>query len=213
MPTGYTARIINGEVQTPKDFLHLCLRAFGILVDFRDDDLTVKDYTSDIIKKSEDNIRYHQKFVDTAEEYLKKAKEMTDDELYEKYVKQNSDSRKSTEAGLKEANRVNALFDQFADKISHWECSPEYNGVKEFALEQLEMSKEKTSYYEEELKRIGELTREDFESKKEAYRQQLIDSTQWEIDYHKKQIEEEKSNQAKSVSFYHFFLQELEKLK
>ena len=39
MATGYTQQIINGGVKTPKEFLHLCLRNFGVCYSMRDEPL------------------------------------------------------------------------------------------------------------------------------------------------------------------------------
>ena len=65
MPTGYTAFIENGKVKTAKQFLHLCLRAFGICVRMRDDSLEVEDdYTPKIIDGYQKDIEYHQKYLD-----------------------------------------------------------------------------------------------------------------------------------------------------
>ena len=41
MPTGYTQMILDGKVKTPKEFLHLCLRNFGVCICMRDDSFDV----------------------------------------------------------------------------------------------------------------------------------------------------------------------------
>ena len=51
MPTGYTQQIIDGTVKTPKEFLHLCLRNFGVCISMRDMPLDSQgDYTESIKK-------------------------------------------------------------------------------------------------------------------------------------------------------------------
>lgn len=214
MPTGYTEKIISGEVQTPKDFLHLCLRAFGVCVNFKDEPLnTDKDYSKKILESYQNQIDYHKKFLKSAEEQMKKLESLSDDELYQKYVEEKSEEKKQCEDVICKYNSTNAKYAHFAEKIKNWECSPEYESVKNFALEQLSISKENIDYWEEELSKIGDLSREDFEQKKEEYLSSLKDSIQWEINYHQGQIELITSDQNKAINYYHFFKQEIEKLK
>lgn len=213
MPTGFTEKIINGEVQTPKDFLHLCLRAFGILSCISEQDLTVdKDYTSAIMKHTQSSIDYHKKFLDDAKERLKQIQEMSDDELYQKYVQEKSKTKKDCEDIIREREIINAKYADFAEKIKNWECSPEYESVKNFALEQISISKENTEYWEEELAKIGDLSREDFEKKKEEYREKLLDCANWDVQYHQKEMENAINEQTRRINYYHFFKQEIEKL-
>jgi len=213
MPTGFTEKIINGEVQTPKDFLHLCLRGFGILSCISEQDLTVdKDYTSAIMKYTQSSIDYHKKFLDDAKERLKQIQEMSDDDLYQKYVQEKSKTKKDCEDIIKKYESINAKYADFAEKIKNWECSPEYESVKNFALEQISISKENTEYWEEELAKIGDLSREDFEKKKEEYREKLLDCANWDVQYHQKEMENAISEQTRRINYYHFFKQEIEKL-
>lgn len=214
MPTGYTQMIIDGEVKTPKDFLHLCLRNFGILYFLGDKPLDVReDYTQDIMKSTQANIDYHKKLMEDAQERLKQIQEMSDDDLYQKYVQEKSAHKKSCEEGIRKDESNNAKYADFTEKIRNWECSPEYESVKNFALEQLNISKESTRYWEEELAKIGDLSREDFDQKKEEYKASLVVSTNWDLQYHQKEMENAISNQTKRINYYHFFKQELEKLK
>ena len=141
MPTGYTSFIENGKVKDAKRFLHLCLRAFGVLAFMRDESLEVKDdYTDDIIKDYENDKRYHQKCLKQAEMDLADARGMTDDELYEMFIEEESHDADS------QANQSqrNELYDKIAGEIRDWDCDSELEGLKSFALEQIEISK----YYE-----------------------------------------------------------------
>ena len=214
MPTGYTQMIIDGEVKTPKDFLHLCLRNFGILYFLGDKPLDVReDYTQDIMKSTQANIDYHKKLMEEARERLKQIQEMSDDDLHQKYVQEKSSYKKSCEDIIRENEGINAKYADFAEKIRNWECSSDYESVKNFALDQLNISKESTRYWEEELAKIGDLSREDFEQRKEKYRMKLIECTNWDVQYHQKEMENAISEQTRRINYYHFFKQELEKLK
>jgi len=214
MPTGYTQMIINGEVRTPKDFLHLCLRNFGVCVCMKDEGFKVEeDYTPKIMEFYQKDVDYHKERLQSAEERMQKILKMTDEELYQQYVKENSKTKKYNEEALQEAQRINTIFDQFTEKIKNWECSPEYENIKNFALDQLKMSKEDEEYHQQKLDEIGDLSRETFETVKEKYRNGIIDDAKWDIDYHTKEMENAESRMAEVVSFYHFFKQEIEKLK
>ena len=214
MPTGYTQMIIDEKVKTPKEFLHLCLRNFGICVCMRDEEFKVEeDYTPKIMEFYQHGVDYHKKNLQSAEERLKQIQQLTDDELYQKFLANMMEKKEYNEEVIKRETALNAKFDQFSEAIKNWECSPEYNNIKEFALDQLKISKENMDYYEEELAKVGDLSREGFESRKDGYRQKLIDNAQWDIDYHTKEMKSAESKMAEAVSFYHFFKQELEKLK
>jgi hypothetical protein len=88
-----------------------------------------------------------------------------------------------------------------------------YENIKNFALEQLRISYDSTEYLEEQLAKIGDLSRESFQKKKDEYLNKLIDDAKWTINYHKDEMEKAISSQTEMVSFYHFFKQELEKLE
>ena len=214
MPTGYTQMIIDGKVKTPKEFLHLCLRNFGVCVCMRDDEFKVEeDYTPKIMEFYQQDVDYHKKKLKSAEEQMEKIQQLTDDELYQKFLSYMTEKKEYNEEAIKRDTSLNAKYDQFSEAIKNWECSPEYNNIKAFALDQLKISKENMDYYEKELAKIGDLSREGFESRKEEYRNSLLDSAKWNIDYHTKEMKSAESRMAEVVSFYHFFKQELEKIK
>ena len=68
MSTGYTQKIIDGTVKTPKEFLHLCLINLGICVSTGDMpfDASQGNYTEYIKKSYQDSISYHTKALENA---------------------------------------------------------------------------------------------------------------------------------------------------
>ena len=214
MPTGYTQMIIDGKVKTPKEFLHLCLRNFGVCVCMKDEEFKIEeDYTPKIKEFYQKNVDYHKKNLKSAEEQMEKIQKLTDDELYRQYVVEQTKSKEYYAKELKTEEEHNSKLFQFAEKIRNWECSPEYNNIKNFALEQLEISQESTKICRDELERIGDLSREDFETKKEEYKNGIIESAKWQINYHTKEMKAAESRMEDVVSFYNLFKQELEKIK
>ena len=92
MTTGYTQQIIDGTVKTPKEFLHLCLRNFGICVSMRNESFNIQgDYTEYIKKYYQDTIGYLNKALENAKKEYARISNLSDDDLYEMYVKKFTD--------------------------------------------------------------------------------------------------------------------------
>lgn len=213
MPTGYTQMIKNGQVKTPQEFLHLCLRNFGVCVSMKEEPLDVrKDYTDNIMKFTQGDVDYHRERMKSAEERMQKILKMTDEELYQMYLKKYSETKVWCEDRIKEAHAVDEKYNEFSEAIGKWDCSPDYEPIKKFALDQLRVSMEGTDYYEKELAKIGDLSRESFQKNRDEFYNGLVSDTQWDINYHKDEMERAVKRQADTLAFYHSFKQELEKL-
>lgn len=205
MPTGYTSFIENGKVKDAKRFLHLCLRAFGVLAFMRDESLEVKDdYTDDIIKDYENDKRYHQKCLKQAEMDLADARGMTDDELYEMFIEEESHDADS------QANQSqrNELYDKIAGEIRDWDCDSELEGLKSFALEQIEIS----MYKPDTSGQIHTSKEEFLKEKRDEYRKRVIDNARWDVDYHTKELKRVEQSYEDRVTYYTKVREELKKL-
>ena len=214
MPTGYTSFIEDGKVKTAKQFLHLCLRAFGVCVNMRDDGLKLTDdYTSDLIKEYQYDIDYHQKQLKAAEKRLSEIQNMSEEELCDKYIKETSEK---IAYYLKEKNNIddnNAKYLEIREKISNWDCDPKFQNIKDFALKQIDISMNNSDFYQEALEKCGTPTKEEFQQKKEEYLQGLIDSAKRDVDYHTEHRDKAITRQAENLKFYNEFKEELDKLK
>ena len=214
MPTGYTSFIENGKVRTAKQFLHLCLRAFGVCINMRDDGLEVKDdYTKDLLKGFQEDIDYHKKHLKSAEKKLSEIKSISEEELCERYIKETKERIKDLQRGKTDEFNKYGDYLRIRESINNWDCNPEFQGVKDFALEQIRISIPNGSYYEEKLAEIGEPTKEGFQKKKEEYLQKLIKDAQWDVDYHKEELEKVIKRRDENLKFYNEFKEELNKLK
>ena len=153
MPTGYTQQIIDGTVKTPKEFLHLCLRNFGVCISMRDMpfDVSQGDYTEYIKKYYQDAMDYHVKALENAKREYENITNLPDDDLYEMYVKNFSDNILCYQKRTDEAKKQNAKYQSFYDAIKNWDCSEEFSNIKKFALDQIDISKEAEDYYADEL--------------------------------------------------------------
>ena len=213
MPTGYTQQIIDGTVKTPREFLHLCLRNFGICISLRDEPLNPQgDYTESIKKYYQDTIGYLNKALENAKKEYARISNLSDDGLYKMYVKKFTDNRNYYQKRTDEAKKQNSKFQTFYDAIKNWDCSEEFNNIKKFALDQIDDSKEPEDFYKDELSKEM-LTKEEFISNsKSKYEEDLLEQAKWDIDYHQKELDEITKRMNNVLAFYERFKKEIEKL-
>lgn len=214
MPTGYTAFIEDEKVRTPKEFLHLCLRNFGVCSRIRDKEFSVKDdYTQDIIDGFQKDIDYHQKYLDEARERLKTVQEMSEEELCGKYITETKEKIKDLQKGQTKELGNYADYLRIKEGIENWECSEEFQNIKDFAINQIDISIPRSSYYDDELAKIGKPTSEGFQERKEEYLKSLIADAEWDIKYHSDEIDRTLKLRDECLDFYKRFKEELENLK
>ena len=213
MPTGYTQQIINGTVKTPKEFLHLCLRNFGVCISMRDESLNLQgDYTKYIKKFYQDSMDYHAKALENAKTEYERVINLSDDDLYEMYVNKFTDNRDYYQKRTDEAKKLNSKFQLFYDAIERWDCSKEFSGIKNFALSQIDISKEDEDYYTDELSKEM-LTKEEFISnEKSKYKEDFLEQTKWDIDYYQRKLDDITKDMNNALTFYKHFKKEIDKL-
>ena len=211
MPTGYTQPIIDGTVKTPKEFLHLCLRNFGICISMRDMSLDSQgDYTEYIKKYYQDLIGYHNKALENAKAEYERVLNLSDDDFYEMYVERFSHNREYYQKRTDEAKKQNAQYQSFYDAIKNWDCSEEFSNIKKFALDQIDISKEDEDYYADKLSKEM-LAKEEFISNgKSKYEEDLLEQAKWDIDYHQKELDAAIKRMNDGLAFYERFKKEIE---
>lgn len=132
MPTGYTADLNNGKQVTFEEFAMKCARAFGALVEMRDDPLDApipdefrpKDYHLDAIKTAKKKLAEIKKWSNARAE--KEAKKAFSGEVrsISKYGKKNEQAGRAYIAMLKQAGK--------------WvPPTKDHEGLKSFMIEQL----------------------------------------------------------------------------
>ena len=213
MPTGYTQPIIDGTVKTPKEFLHLCLRNFGICISMRDMPLeSQEDYTEYIKKYYQDSLSHHvEELADARKEY-ERINNLSDDELYEIYVKRFSDDRDYYQKRTDVIKEQNAKYQSFYDAIKNWDCSEEFSNIKKFALDQIDISKEAEDYYADELSKEM-LTKEEFIADgKCEYKEELLKATEWDVEYNQERLDHITKDMNDTLAFYERFKKEIDKL-
>ena len=212
MPTGYTQQIIDGKIKTPKEFLHLCLRSFGVCISMRDVpfDTPQVDYTEYIKKYYQDTMGYYTKALENAKKEYARISNLSDDDLYEMYVKKFSDNRDYYQERTDKIKKQNAEYQSFYDAIKNWDCSEEFSNIKKFALDQIDISKDDEDYYADELSKEM-LTKEEFISEGK-YKEELLKNSKWDIDYHQKELDCVIKNMNDALAFYERFKKEIDKL-
>ena len=213
MTTGYTQQIIDGTVKTPKEFLHLCLRNFGICVSMRNESFNIQgDYTEYIRKYYQDTIGYLNKALENAKKEYARISNLSDDDLYEMYVKKFTDNRNYYQERTDKIKKQNAEYQSFYDAITNWDCSEEFSNIKKFALDQIDISKEAEDFYKDELTKKM-LTKKEFISDgKYEYKEDLLKNAEQDVNYNQERLDSITKNMNDALAFYERFKKEIEKL-
>lgn len=176
MPTGYTAHIEDGEITNGKEFLRLCTRAFGIAIDVKDEPLST--HTPSSFEPSP----FYKESYDRALKKLEEVNKMTFEEakiqMRADYEKRISDYKRYVEQSIFQ----NEKYSKLRKEVEEWiPPTEEHEGIKKFALEQIDMSMTKQKYIDEYL----ELSKEEFNDSDEAVKKYISDI----IDYHQRNME------------------------
>ena len=176
MPTGYTAHIEDGEITTGKEFLRLCTRAFGIAIDVKDEPLSTPT------PSSFEPSPFYKESYDRALNKLEELNKMTFEEAK---IQMRADYEKRISDYKVYAERETAMNEKYAKvrkEVEEWiPPTEEHEGIKKFALEQIDMSMTKQKYIDGYL----EKTKEEFDDSDEAVQNYINDI----IDYYQRDIE------------------------
>lgn len=135
MPTGYTVYIKNEDITTGKEFLKLCTRNFGIAIDIRDESLSVPTPTHF------EPHSYYKKAYDKAVEVRNKYRKMTFDKAKQKMIENYNERIASSKEYLKDCKSEDEKYKKVRDEVAKWNPpTSEHEGLKKFALEQIDMS-------------------------------------------------------------------------
>lgn len=204
MPIGYTAYIENGEITTGKEFLKLCTRAFGVAISQREESLSNPTHT-----KFEPN-SYYEKRYNEAVDKLKVAKDMTFNETLSQMIKCHSKRVSDYKRFVEKETEMNKKYQKVRDEVEQWiPPTKEHNGIKKFALEQIDMSMTKQKYIDEYI----ELSNQVLDDSKEAvekYRIEYIADCQRDVDRAYEAYQEELKRVADKNEFMKKFLESLE---
>lgn len=171
MPTGYTAELMEKGTEF-KPFVLQCARAFGALIEMRDDpmDATIPD-------KFEPDDYYVKGLAEATQEH-QRLQDMTDDEKIDFGVQAREANIVSHQKSLATATAENERLGEMARQVNAWKPpTPEHNGLKEFMLDQIKISMNDLSYSHQYLKEAEERS-------PMSYYVAAVSSAAWNINYH-----------------------------
>jgi hypothetical protein len=137
---------------------------------------------------------------------------MSEEELCKKYIKETNERIKYLQDARQKEFGEYGDYLMIREGVEKWKCSKQFQNIKDFALNQIDISIPKDDYYSEELKKCGDPTEKGFQKKKDEYLQKLIDSIKWNIDYHTEQRDKAIARKAENLKFYNEFKEELNKI-
>lgn len=151
MPTGYTAFIEDGEITNAKDFLMLCARAFGVAIDMREEPL------SKPMPKEFKASTYHLERLEEERRELDRLRSMTMDEVHEQNEAEYQRDVAARKEMLEEKKAIKDRYIAILNDIKAWTPpTTEHNGLKKFAIEQIEMCLPDLSFYDREPVRVSD---------------------------------------------------------
>ncbi len=174
MPTGYTAELMEKGMEF-KPFVLQCARAFGALIEMRDDPMDAP-----IPEKFEPDDYYTKGLAEATQEQTR-LQDMTDDEKIAFGVQTREENIASHQKSLANATTENERLSEMARQVKAWKPpTSEHNGLKEFMLDQIKISMHDLSYSHQYLKEAEEKS-------PISYYASAVSSEAWLIDYHTKE--------------------------
>lgn len=203
--TGYTSFIVDNKISTAEDFLRLCLHNFGIMMAYRDEPISTE--IPDEIPLDD----YHSRELSKSRQLLEELKARPDSEWRAYIEKELADEKDDREKHDREDAEASARVDTIAKAISAWDCSPDFDGIKKFALGQLGMTApDSTKWSDEKISSLTEALSDP--AKFEEYKKRHIKSAEESIDYHTKMHAEALERHKSANDFLARFKQEISNL-
>ena len=181
MPTGYTAKIYDGEKVSSKDFLMTCAREFGACITMRDEPLS-----KPIPNKFEPS-KFYENELKKSQAELEHLKNMTIQDIKNAIDKEYLEQVEKQQEKLSRIRKLKDAYEKVYDEVKMWNPpTTEHESLKEFALKQLADSIYydcDTSYYERE---IIKDSKEEWFNKKI---QKTLDNIKYCAEEYKKEIQ------------------------
>jgi len=155
MPTGYTAGILDGTTKSFEQYAKQCVKAFGVAVHMREDNI------SDEFKKREPST-YHLDGIKNDKENIRKWEDISDEEIISDKNAEMTTSKADHEMNLTKAKEQQSLLQDYLSKAKAFvPPTKEHEGIAEFMVNQLKMTIEKdvdwsVEYHEGALKSLAE---------------------------------------------------------
>ena len=132
MPTGYTAGILDGKINTFQEFATTCMRAFGACIHLRDEAINV-DYIPQEVSP------YYINRLQSLKERLEEVKSMSDEEIMKDERQKIIEEIEWREKALAESIHNKAKLEKMLADVNEWEPpTDEHMNFKSFMIGQLE---------------------------------------------------------------------------
>jgi len=176
MPTGYTLDLHDGKDITFEEFALKCARAFGALIDMRDEPIDTP--TPEKLEPSD----YHLKELEKAAKRFEEIKDWDDEKAQEEAERLYQEALKKREESIKKIEQIRKRYEDMLLKVRQWKPpTPDHEGLKKFMIQQLEESIEFDCFIPEMPQRLSG----------EELRKQQIEKILSDIEYHGKEYVEE----------------------
>jgi hypothetical protein len=175
MPTGYTAAVQDGKITTFREFALQCARAFGACIEMRDD-------PSDAPIPDEFPARtdYHDRELERARRTLAELEGIGRDQCALAAAAAHKDALASWEASKARRELENGRYEAMRQKVLAWTPpSDEHVEMKNFMLQQLDISMDRYTYEKPKLQTPA------------AWLGEQVRQAQHSIEYHTKGREDE----------------------
>lgn len=210
----YTTFIEQGKINNARDFMKLCLRNFGIMQEHYQDPLSLES----VLEKNfdvETNSSYQRyvQFLNYEYENLKKYIHQQEDKTcydiaFIEFVAGIEKSIADYKKAIVKRTSENKMYEKYIDKIQKWNCSPQYENIKKFAIEQCTNALNDVSFYEREIKRYEEQLinpKVSFDN----HLQTMIEVTRQSIDMNAKSINTCVNSLKERKEFFDNFMKEV----
>lgn len=142
MPTGYTAYIEEGDIDTGRDFILLCTRAFGVAMEIREEPLSVP--TPEVFVP---NIKYCTDSLKRATTEKARLTKLSKEEWHEECVKNREERIQKTKQEYEQAVELDKKYLKVKQEVEEWNPPENCKEIKKFALEQIQISRPNLNHY------------------------------------------------------------------
>ena len=186
MPTGYTAGILDGKVNTFEEFATVCTRAFGATIHMRDNPM-------DSPYEPRTPSDYHTNSIQSKRERLEEIESMSDEKIVEDFNTQLGEDLKYHQTKMEEDKRNLEKLNSMLESAKSWVPPTEdHQPFRNFMIEQIESTIKvdgDPSYHVNKMVGIKKQMEEGINPKE--YREETIQEIKSQISYHETEYQKE----------------------
>ena len=186
MPTGYTAGILDGKVNTFEEFATVCTRAFGATIHMRDNPM-------DSPYEPRTPSDYHTNSIQSKRERLEEIESMSDEKIVEDFNTQLGEDLKYHQTKMEEDKRNLEKLNSMLESAKSWiPPTEDHQSFRNFMIEQIESTIKvdgDPSYHTNKMVEIKKQMEEGINPKE--YREETIQEIKSQISYHETEYQKE----------------------